>query len=139
MILLDADVLIALADDDDQLNPVAEADLEQVGQDTLFLATPVLAEACYMLPRADQRTRLWHLVNALDMRPCVVEDERSLWSEVFGWLASYAEHRPDWVDGCLAVLCGRDKRLRLWTYDKEFSTLWRRPDGSKIPLAVRLR
>ena len=26
---------------------------------------------------------------------------------------------------------------RLWTYDREFRTTWRRPDGTAIPLATR--
>jgi hypothetical protein len=56
---------------------------------------------------------------------------------VFDWLLAYADHQPDWTDGCLAVLCGQHTRLKLWTYDREFRTIWRRPDGGAIPLAVR--
>ena len=36
-----------------------------------------------------------------------------------------------------AVLCGRDKALKVWTYDGEFRTTWRRPDGTAIPLATK--
>jgi hypothetical protein len=25
---------------------------------------------------------------------------------------------------------------KLWTYDSEFRVVWRRPDGSRIPMAV---
>jgi hypothetical protein len=41
------------------------------------------------------------------------------------------------ADGCIAVLSGRDRRLKVWTYDREFRTTWRRPDGTVIPMAVR--
>ncbi len=30
-----------------------------------------------------------------------------------------------------------DRRLKVWTYDREFHSAWRRPDGSAIPLAIR--
>ncbi len=56
---------------------------------------------------------------------------------VFDWIEKYADHEPDWADGYIAALCGRDRTLKVWTYDKEFRTTWRRPDGSAIPLAVR--
>jgi predicted nucleic acid-binding protein len=56
---------------------------------------------------------------------------------VFHWLTKYAEHEPDWADACIAVLCGHDKRLKVWTYDREFRTTWRRLDGTVIPMAVR--
>jgi hypothetical protein len=36
----------------------------------------------------------------------------------------------------LAVLSGRDQHLKVWTYDREFRTAWRRPDGTAIPMAV---
>ena len=39
----------------------------------------------------------------------------------------YADHEPDWADACLAVLSGRDHDLKVWTYDREFRTTWRRP------------
>jgi hypothetical protein len=65
-----------------------------------------------------------------------IDDERPLWSDVFAWLDLYAEHDPDWADGYLAVLSGRDRHARVWTYDREFSTIWRRLDGTRIPLAV---
>ena len=56
---------------------------------------------------------------------------------MFDWLARHADHEPDWADGCLAVLSGLDTTARVWTYDSEFRTIWRRPDGTVIPLAVK--
>lgn len=64
-------------------------------------------------------------------------DDLAFWDEVFAWLAKYADHEPDWTDACIAALCGRDKRLKVWTYDREFRTTWRRPDGRPIPLAIK--
>ena len=55
---------------------------------------------------------------------------------MFEWLLKYGDHDPDWADGCLAVLSERDSSVKVWTYDREFRTTWRRPNGSAIPLAV---
>src|SRR2546430_11649882 len=62
------------------------------------------------------------------------EDE-SLWLEVFGWLMRYHEHDPDWADGYLAVVSEKERGSRVWTYDREFRTTWRRPGGTRVPLA----
>ena len=69
--------------------------------------------------------------------PLPVTHERMFWLDVLLWLATYADHEPDWADGCLAVLSERDRELKVWTYDREFRTTWRRPNGTAIPLAVR--
>jgi hypothetical protein len=45
--------------------------------------------------------------------------------DVFEWLAN------------LAVQRGCDKHPKIWTYDREFRTTWRRPDGTALPLAIR--
>ena len=66
-------------------------------------------------------------------------DDRGFWLDVLDWLSKYSDHEPDWADGCLAVLSGRDARLKVWTYDREFRTTWRRPDGTAIPMAVSRR
>jgi len=64
------------------------------------------------------------------------DDEGRLWMDVFDWLADYREHEPDWTDGYLAVVSGKERHFKLWTYDREFRTTWRRPDGTAIPLAT---
>jgi hypothetical protein len=57
------------------------------------------------------------------------------------WLRRFNEnnvdYQLDWADACRAVLCGRERDAKVWTYDREFRTTWRRPDGTAIPLAVR--
>lgn len=55
------------------------------------------------------------------------------WDRVFEWLRRYAEREPDWTDGCLVVSATREQRV--WTYDDEFRSVWRRLDGSRVPLA----
>jgi len=76
-------------------------------------------------------------IESLGILSVSVDDPASLWKEVFDWLRQYADHEPDWADGYLATLCGRDRKCKVWTYDIEFRTIWRRPDGSPIPMAVR--
>ena len=83
-----------------------------------------------------QRQRLRALLHHLSIQPLPVTLERALWLDALDWLAKYADEEPDWADACLAVLSGRDKNLRVWTYDREFRTTWRRPNGTPIPLAV---
>jgi hypothetical protein len=43
-------------------------------------------------------------------------------------------------DAVLTEVCfhsERDTRLTVWTYDREFRTTWRRPNGTVIPMAVK--
>jgi len=76
------------------------------------------------------------VLDELRIVPLPGTDDAGFWFEVFAWLLKYADHEPDWADGCIAVLCGRDRTLKVWTYDREFRTTWRRPDGTAIPMAV---
>jgi predicted nucleic acid-binding protein len=137
VILVDSNVLIALASPRDRLHAQAVGDLRRLAGRDLFLASPVLTEVFFALPAAHMRARLTDLIHDLDIRPLPIENEGQLWRDTFDWLARYAEHVPDFADGLLAVASARDPRWKVWTYDAEFRTLWRRPDGSRIPLAVR--
>lgn len=137
MILIDTTPLVALCDPRDGLHAKALADLDRVSKRPIVLCGPVLTEACFLLSHATQRARLERVIVAIGMAPLVVEDEAELRLEVFRWLGRYAEHEPDWADGYLAVVSERQKDARVWTYDREFRTTWRRPGGTRIPLAVR--
>jgi hypothetical protein len=97
----------------------------------------VLTEACFHLPQRSQRLRLKGLLQELDIEPVPTDRDAAFRSQMFDWLTKYANHEPDWADACLAVLSGHDADVRIWTYDKEFRTAWRRPNGTAIPLAVR--
>lgn len=138
MILVDTGPLVALADGRDDKHKTAVSQLRSLVAGDLAVCDAVIAEACVHLPHPSQRRRLRAIVRDLRIRPVPVPDERAFRLSVFDWLDRYADHEPDWADACLAVLAGQDKAARVWTYDREFRTTWRRPDGTAIPLAARL-
>jgi predicted nucleic acid-binding protein len=138
VILVDTAPLVALCDARDATHRTAVRHLETLAAGEFALCDAVLAEACFHLPHRSQRQRLRALLHALKTQPLPVTHESAFWLDVLDWLAKYADHEPDWADGCLAVLSGRDTSLKVWTYDREFRTTWRRPNGTTIPLAVRL-
>lgn len=131
------EALVALCDARDAKHRTALKQLESLAEQEFAVCDAVLTEASFLLPHRSQRQRLRALLHDLDVWPLPVKHERILFLDVFDWLAKYADHAPDWADGCLAVLSGQDKNLKLWTYDREFRTIWQRPNGTTIPLAVR--
>lgn len=136
MILLDTGPLVALCDPRDALNRVARRDLRRLAETPFVLCVPVLTEACFLLPYSAQRQRLRRFLEDLSVVAYRADDQRALWFEVLDWLVRYEEHEPDLADAWLAVLSGRERHFRVWTYDDEFRAVWRRPDGAPIPLAV---
>ncbi|MBV9946076.1 MAG: type II toxin-antitoxin system VapC family toxin [Myxococcales bacterium] len=130
MILLDTNVLVALVLPRDRLHERAARDLERLARRELRVLASVLTEACFLLGERAQRDRLSGLLGAIRARPAV----EPAWQAVFEWLARSAEHEPDWADGCLVLSASREQRV--WTYDDEFRSVWRRLDGSRVPLAV---
>jgi predicted nucleic acid-binding protein len=136
VILVDTTPLVALCDPRDRLNRRALRDLDRLARELLVLCLPVLTEACFLLPRRPQRERLRRVITEFSVVAYQSHDEPGLWSDVFEWLLHYQDHDPDWADGYLAVVAGIERRARVWTYDREFRTTWRRPDGTRIPLAV---
>lgn len=136
MILLDTAPLVALCEPRDALNRRALRELDRLTREPLVLCAPVLTEACFLLSHRVQRERLRRFVAEFSIGAYRNEDESRLWLDVFDWLIRYQEHGPDWADGYLAVVSGKERGFRVWTYDAEFRTTWRRPDGTRIPLAV---
>ena len=136
MILIDTTVLVALCDPRDSLNKTALRHLKTLAQAEFAVCEAVLSETCFHLSADSQRQRLKRILEDLDVQLVLADDLRSLWFEVFDWMSRYADHAPHWADGYLAVLSGRDRKCKIWTYDVEFRTIWRRPDGSPIPIAV---
>jgi predicted nucleic acid-binding protein len=136
MILIDAGPLVALCDARDARHATAVNHLTRLAPSGIRVCDAVLSEACFHLPHQMQRERLRAVLHDLriESAPTHALEFRT---DVFAWLLKYADHEPDWADGCLAVMSGRDTRLKVWTYDREFRTTWRRPDGKAIPLAVR--
>lgn len=137
MILVDTAPLVALLDPRDSLHARARRDLDRVARRALTTCSAVLSETCFLLPHPVHRQRLQRLIVELPIRPIAVSDEAAVWQEVLSWMTRFAEHRPDWADAYLAVLSGHEKSARVWTYDSEFRTTWRKPSGERIPLAVR--
>ena len=136
MILLDTTPLVALCDPRDRLHAKALRDLDRLVKQPLVVCDPVLTEACFHLPHRTQRERLQRLLVefAVQIHRCI--DVAAFRLEVFAWLLRYEEHTPDWADGYLAVASAHERSARVWTYDSEFRTIWRRPDGTRIPLAT---
>ena len=137
MILVDTTPLVALCDPRDSQHGAAMKHLLELAPAQLSICEAVLMEACFHLPRRAQRQRLRAILDQLNIASLSGTGERSFWIEVIAWLTKYAEHEPDWADGCIAVLSGRHDSLKVWTYDREFRTTWRRPDGTAIPMAVQ--
>ena len=137
MILIDTTPLVAVCDARDSRHRIALKHLESLAPDEFAVCDAVLTEACFHLPHRNQRLRLRALLGDLSMQPIPAMYEHDFFLEVLDWLTKYADHEPDWADACLAVLSGRDKNLKVWTYDREFRTTRRRPNGTVIPLAVR--
>ena len=137
MTLIDTGPLVALCDPRDSLNRTAPRHLKALAKSPLGACDPVMTEVCFHLAAPSQRMRLQQTLERLNVLPMPVEGVQSLWNDVFDWLNRYADHEPDWADGYLAVLSGLDRKIKIWTYDVEFRTVWRRPDGSAIPLAIR--
>jgi len=135
MILLDTNVLVALVDERDELHARASRDLRKL-KGPFALTSVVLSEACLLLDERYLRERLGLLLERLPAVP--IEPEPPWWSDVFGWLARYADHAPDLADAILVTLAGRSSAA-VWTYDSEFTKVWRLPNGRRVPLASSMR
>jgi predicted nucleic acid-binding protein len=134
LILCDTNVLVALVDNGDPLSADAQRDLTVLARHGLLVTEPVLCETLHLLEAASHRSRLQHYITLLPIALAPSLESSELFRSIFAWLKRYSEHSPDWADAHLAMLAGTDRRLRVWTYDTEFQTIWRRPDGSKIPV-----
>jgi predicted nucleic acid-binding protein len=117
------------------LHARALRDLDRIGRRPIVLCESILTETCFLLAHPVQRERLRRLIVELPIRSFEAEGEE-LWNEVFAWLSKYGDHDPDWADGYLVAVSSRDTGVKVWTYDKEFATVWRRLDGKKIALLV---
>jgi len=137
MILIDTTPLVALCDARDEKHRLSVKHLGLLISNEFAVCEAVLAETCFHLPYGNQRRRLRALLSDLGVEPVPAATRNDFWLDVFDWLTKYADHEPDWADGCLAVLSGRHKDAKVWTYDREFRTTWRRPNGTTIPLALK--
>jgi hypothetical protein len=132
---IDATPRAPLCDAGDEKHWVAVKHLESMAASEFAVCDAVLKQTCFHLPH---RQRLRGFLEDLGVQPVPLANESAFRLDVFGWLIKYAGHEPDCADGCLAVLSGRDRDAKVWTYDREFRTTWRQPNGTVIPLAMRL-
>jgi predicted nucleic acid-binding protein len=130
MILLDSNVLVALADERDRLHKRAWSDLRGL-KGPFGVPSAVLVESCVFLEAAHERARLRAMLDSLRMQP--LEPTTPWWSDLFAWLSHYAEHAPDFCDAMLVLLATRHASS-IWTYDKEFRNIWRRLDGKALKI-----
>ena len=135
MILADTGPLVALCDERDAHHARALREIDRVGRRKLVVLAAVLCEACFLLDGRALRARLHALLGKLEMDGLPEEHGRPFRDSVFAWLAQYADHQPDFADACLAVASSRERSVKVWTFDSEFVTTWRHPDGGRIPVA----
>lgn len=137
MILLDTTPLVALFSPNDPLHDRARRELLIVAREQMAVCEPVLTELMHLAPRADVRRAIGDAFAAWDVHLVRLADPSSL-DAVFGFMHRYAEHSPDFADAYLVVLSQQHRRSKVWTFDREFQHLWRRSDGTAVPL-VRAR
>ena len=138
MILVDSSVLVALCDRSDPLAGRAMEQLRSLKEGRLRVTLPVLTETWHLLDAPWLRTILvqWLQGRALPII-CPVE-ERKATPDVWRWLEKYEEHEPDFADAYL-VIASADKKSSIWTFDREFSRVWRHLDGSRLKLTFPIR
>lgn len=135
MILIDTSVLVALVDERDALHVRAKRDLRRL-KGPFAIPSAVLVESGVLLDAEHERRRLAALLDALRMQP--IEPSVPFWAELFEWLLRYSDHDPDVCDAVLVLLAFRHS-LAIWTYDREFRKVWRRPDGKALKLVPSAR
>jgi predicted nucleic acid-binding protein len=139
VILIDTGPLVALCDARDSRHEMTVEHLEDLAKADFAICDAILGEALFHLPRRIQRQRLQAWLDEFEVIALPAVADATFRRDVFAWLFKYADHEPDWADACIAVLCGGDRSLSVWTFDNEFHTTWRRPDGTRIPLTTKHR
>ena len=61
---------------------------------TIGRARAIGMQACRCVLRA--------VLDEFDVEPLATEGT-DFWTDVWLWLLEYADHEPDWADGCMAV------------------------------------
>ncbi len=135
MILVDTGPLVALIDPRDGLHRRSRADLAKLTDPSFLVTVPVLTETFFHLVSRVARRKLRALLEELEVS--VREISGSTVAASMDWLDAYADHDPDFADAVTVVLSSEIEESLVWSYDREFRTTWRKPDGSSIPLAVR--
>ncbi len=131
-VLVDTGPLVALCDESDGLHARAAKEFDRL-KGVLIVAVPVLGEASFLLNSAHLRARLVALVDQGLLRVEEPADLDELARRCFRWLERYAEHRPDLADAWL-VEWSAALNAAVWTFDREFSSVWRTGKGKRVKL-----
>lgn len=135
MILVDTGPLVAMVDPRDGLHRRSRGDAARMAGRPLCVTSAILAEAYFHLRSAAARRKLRALLSELRFTLQDVSDT-SL-AAALDWMDRYADQEPDFADAVTVTLSAELSGCSVWTYDREFRTIWRRADGSPVPLAVR--
>jgi uncharacterized protein len=133
--LLDAGPLVGLLDADDQWHEWSRKTLAAIHGNLRTTETAV-AEACYHL--RDQRPALSAILRMIDAGALVLEPLVQRRAARIGrLLADYAEMDPG--DATLVVLSEQFPRAKLVTVDVRDFTIYRRSDGTPVPIIAPSR
>ncbi len=136
MTLIDTNVILNLLHRDARERQRTQRDITGIRDTDFGITAFVLSEVCSFLCSAREYVALETLLLGLNIKH--VESEQFVTAQdVLKWMQKYASHRPDFADAHLVLLCSKLPKCRVWTYDQEFVTQWRRPDGSAVPMAVK--
>jgi len=135
MILIDTGPLVGLINPRDAFYAKSRADLQTISAHPLIVTVPVLTETFHLLRVERARLKLRELLSKFNV--AIQDISQSTITATLDWMHDYADHQPDFADAVTVVLSFEIKSASVWTYDKEFLDIWRRPDGSAIPMAIR--
>ena len=130
-LLVDTGPLVALCDPADRLHGRAVSELDRI-KGALMLSLPVLTEACFLLPGAHLRRRVFALIEREVLRLEAPKNGEVVTRRALEWLEHYPDHRPDFADAFLVAWAENEPALGIWTFDREFSTVWRTLGGKKL-------
>jgi uncharacterized protein len=132
-VLVDTGPLVALVDTREKLHGRALEELDLLSG-PLWCGIPAFTEACFLLDSAYLRRRLSGLIETEVVHFGSPKNADLIVRRSMKWLDRYAEHRPDFADAFLVCWAESDSSAAVWTFDREFSTVWRTLGGKKVPL-----
>lgn len=135
MILIDTGPLVGLINPRDERHARARADLPVLAKRPMAITVPVLTETLFFLRPAIARRKLQGFLDDFDI--ALIDTPQPTIEVAIEWMLKYASHTPDFADAVSVVLSAEMRGLEIWTYDSEFWKIWRRPDGSSVPMAVK--
>ena len=133
-VLVDTGPIVALIDTRDRLHGRAIDELDRLSG-PILLGLPAATEACFLLDSAHLRRRLTALIDREVVQLAAPKNGDLTIRRSMKWLDRYAEHRPDFADAFLVCWAESDASTVVWTFDREFSAVWRTLGGKKVPLA----